>query len=114
MSYFWQSLNKNAPSTGVIPAPKARALKRSRTRKPRSGRSREYRVYRLYLEFDADSDDVNGPFRRDVNKSERSDAGICNDARDYSHESRDGLFLAGMGAWGKGTAFEVPCPTPAL
>jgi hypothetical protein len=28
----------------------------------------------------ADSDDVNGPFRRDVNKSERSDAGICNDA----------------------------------
>jgi hypothetical protein len=62
----------------------------------------------------ADSDDVNGPFRRDVNKSERSDAGICNDARDYSHESRDGLFLAGMGAWGKGTAFEFPCPTPAL
>jgi hypothetical protein len=64
--------------------------------------------------LNADSDDVNGPFRRDVNKSERSDAGICNDARDYSHESRDGLFLAGMGAWGKGTAFEVPCPTPAL
>jgi hypothetical protein len=28
----------------------------------------------------ADSDDVNGPFRRDVNKSEQSDAGICNDA----------------------------------
>jgi hypothetical protein len=28
----------------------------------------------------ADSDDVNGLFRRDVNKSERSDAGICNDA----------------------------------
>jgi putative transposase len=26
------------------------------------------------------SDDVNGSFRRDVNKSERSDAGICNDA----------------------------------
>jgi hypothetical protein len=28
----------------------------------------------------ADSGDVNGAFRRDVNKSERSDAGICNDA----------------------------------
>jgi hypothetical protein len=36
----------------------------------------------------ADSDDVNGPFRRDVNKSERSDAGICNDAGNYSHQSR--------------------------
>jgi hypothetical protein len=28
----------------------------------------------------ADSGDVNGPFRRDVNKSERSDAGTCDDA----------------------------------
>ncbi len=28
----------------------------------------------------ADSDDVDGPFRRDVNKSERSATGICNDA----------------------------------
>ena len=27
-----------------------------------------------------DSGDVNGPFRRDVNKSERSDAGSCYDA----------------------------------
>jgi hypothetical protein len=34
------------------------------------------------------SDDVNGPFRRDVNKSERSDAGTCNDAGNYSHQSR--------------------------
>jgi hypothetical protein len=23
-------------------------------------------------------------------------------------------LLAGMGAWGKGTAFEFPCPTPVL
>jgi hypothetical protein len=28
----------------------------------------------------ADSGDVDGPFRHDVNKSERSDAGLCNDA----------------------------------
>jgi hypothetical protein len=23
-------------------------------------------------------------------------------------------FLAGMGVWGKGTAFEFPCPTSAM
>src|ERR1039457_3863026 len=56
----------------------------------------------------ADSDDVNGLFRRDVNKSERSDAGICNDAGNYSHESTVCLFLAGRGVWGEGTAFEFP------
>ncbi len=31
-------------------------------------------------QFRADSGDVNGAFRWDVNKSERSDAGTCNDA----------------------------------
>jgi hypothetical protein len=37
-------------------------------------------VFLLILLFDADSGDVDGPFRHDVNKSERSDAGTCNDA----------------------------------
>jgi hypothetical protein len=76
----------------------------------RLGQANNFRVARDV----ADSDDVNGPFRRDVNKSERSDAGICNDAGNYSHQSRPGWFLAGMGVWGKGTAFEFPCPTSAL
>jgi hypothetical protein len=46
----------------------------------------------VFLFFDdfVYSGDVNGRFRRDVNKVRACDAGACNDARNYSHASRGG------------------------
>jgi hypothetical protein len=49
----------------------------------------------------ADSDDVDGPFRRDVNKVGAQRRWYLNDAPDYSH-GQEFSILSGDGGVGKG------------
>ena len=72
-------------SPGIVATPRRRQRVKRRLRI--SNRRRWLLRGRLRVETDfaaivirAYSGDVNGLFRRDVNMSERSDAGVCNDA----------------------------------